>query len=184
MANTEFLVPVQGPGSTQLIRVALIETDQTGTFNLTFEGVAEPVTSTSVASSIVAAANKIAGVANFATISTNAATETLTATDSGRWTVCTRTSTTQVFTLPVAAAGLSYGFVTTSAASEVLLNPGNGTDVFQIKATIDAGASIVTAAGVGIKNTAATNVVGDLIEIIGTTGVWIMIRQSGIWASQ
>ncbi len=185
MANKEFFVPQGGPGSAGLLQIILIETDQANTFNLSFqEASLDSATYPSLAASIVAGTSKIAGSGNQAVLSTNAATETLTATDSGRITVCTRTSTTQVFTLPVAAAGLTYQFVTTSAASEVLLNPGNATDVFQIKATVDQGASVVTAAGVGIKNTAATNVVGDSIWIVGVVGIWIMIGQSGIWASQ
>lgn len=184
MANKEFFVPQGGPGSSALLRLVLLETDQSGTFQLSFEEAdGSSATYPSLAASIVAATNKIAGCGNQAVLSTNAATETLTALDSGRITVCTRTSTTQVFTLPVAAVGLIFQFVTTSAASEVLVNPGNGTDVFQIKATND-GASVVTAAGVGIKNTAATNVVGDSIWLVGTLGVWISIGQSGIWATQ
>ncbi len=184
MANKEFFVPQGGAGGSALLRIVLIETDQPGTFNLSFEEADFPgSTYPSLNSALVAGANKIAGSGNQAVLSTNAATETLTATDSGRITVCTRTSTTQVFTLPVAAPGLIYQFVTISAASEVLVNPGNGTDVFQIKATND-GASVVTAAGVGIKNTAATNVVGDSIWLVGTLGVWISLGQSGIWASQ
>ena len=185
MANTEYFVPVGGPGGAQLLRVVLIETNQTGTFNLSFEEASIDATHPSLAASIVAGASKVAGSGNTAVVSTSSAGPTvLTATDSGRITVCTRTSTTQTFTLPVAAAGLTFQFVTTSAASEVLINPGNGTDVFQIKATVDQGASVVTAAGVGIKNTAATNVVGDSIWLVGVTGTWIMIGQSGIWASQ
>ncbi len=184
MANKEFFVPQGGAGTSGLLKIVLIETDQANTFNLSFEESSlDASTYPSLAASLTAGALKIAGSGNQAVLSTNAATETLTTTDSGRITVCTRTSTTQVFTLPVAAVGLIYQFVTTSAASEVLVNPGNGTDVFQIKATND-GASVVTAAGVGIKNTAATNVVGDSIWLVGTLGVWISIGQSGIWASQ
>ncbi len=112
-------------------------------------------------------------------------TDTLVAADSGKVIICTRTSTTQTFTLPSAAvAGLMFTFVTTSAASEVKINPITGQTI-QTKATVDQGASVAPAAGTGIKNTAATNVVGDFITLIsdGTTG-WVTIAQSGIWASQ
>ncbi len=184
MANKEFFVSQGGPGSAALLRVVLLETDQLGTFQMSFEEASlDGATYPSLPASIVAATSKIDGSGNRCVVSTNAATETLSVLDSNRITVCTRTSTTQVFTLPVAAIGLAFQFVTTSAASEVLLNPGNGTDVFQIKATND-GASVVTAAGVGIKNTAATNVVGDSIWIVGVVGMWISLSQSGIWASQ
>lgn len=184
MANKEYFVAQGGPGSAGLLQIILIETDQAGTFNLSFqEASLDGATYPSLAASIVAGTNKVAGSGNAAMVATNAATETLTATDSGRVTICTRTSTTQVFTLPVAALGLVFQFVTTSAASEVLVNPGNASDVFQIKATND-GASVVTAAGVGIKNTAATNVVGDSIWLVGNVGGWISVGQSGIWATQ
>lgn len=186
MANKEFFVAQGGPGSAGLLRIVLIETDQAGVYQLSFEEASlDGATYPSLAASIVTGTSKIAGSGAQAIVSNSSAGPTVyTAQDSGVLTVCTRTSTTQTFTLPVAAAGLIYGFVTTSAASEVLINPGNGTDVFQIKATVDQGASVVTAAGVGIKNTAATNVVGDLIWLVGITGVWVMTGQSGIWASQ
>lgn len=117
--------------------------------------------------------------------STSASTLTLTSADSGSTVICTKTSATQTFTLPSAAtAGLRFTFVTTSAASEVLVNPVTAQTI-QIKATVDQGASVVTAAGTGIKNTAATNVVGDSIMLISDGGTaWISIAQSGIWASQ
>src|SRR5262245_22284663 len=186
MANKEFFVPQGGPGSAGLLRVVMIETDQTGVYNLSFEEASlDGATYPSLAASIAAGAFKVNGSGNFAAVETSSAgPTTYTTQDSGTWTICTRTSTTQTFTLAVAAVGLFFGFVTTSAASEVLVNPGNLTDVFAIKATVDQGASVVTAAGTGIKNTAATNVVGDLIALIGATGKWIMVGQSGIWASQ
>lgn len=138
-----------------------------------------------------AVATVIAGIASFtggrkqSATSTSAASATLTAADSGGVQICTKTSATQTFTLPSAAvAGLRFLFVNTSAAGEVLINPITGQTI-QIKATVDQGASVVTASGTGIKNTAATNVVGDCIELISDGGTaWIGIRQSGIWASQ
>lgn len=185
MANMQFFVPNGGPGTNELIRVALLETDQTGVFQLSFEEVGENTTRPSLAASIAAATNKIIGGLT-PVVLVAAATETLTALDSGRITVATLASGTQTFTLPVAnVLGLDYTFVNVTAAGEILVNPGNGTDIFQIKATVDQGASVVTAAGVGIKNTAATNVVGDSIRVISNgAGRWIMITQSGIWASQ
>lgn len=111
--------------------------------------------------------------------------DTLVAADSGKVFICTKTSATQTFTLPAATVPCVFTWVTTSAASEVLINPASSSDTIQIKATVDQGASVVTTAGTGIKNTAATNVVGDNITLVsnGLTA-WIMIGQSGIWASQ
>lgn len=139
-----------------------------------------------------ATATVIGGIASFSggrkqavTVESGATPTALTAADSGKVFISSRTSTTQTWTLPSAAtAGIRFLWVTTSAASEVLINPITGQTI-QIKATVDQGASVVTAAGTGIKNTAATNVVGDCIELIsdGVTG-WVGIRQSGIWASQ
>jgi type IV secretory pathway ATPase VirB11/archaellum biosynthesis ATPase len=79
---------------------------------------------------------------------------------------------------------LTFTFRATSAGSEILINP-VAAQTISLKATVDAGASIVTAGGTGIKNTAATNVVGDFITLIADGGTeWHMIGQSGIWASQ
>jgi len=110
---------------------------------------------------------------------------TVAATASGTVYISTKTSATQTFTLPAAAtAGLEYRFVCTSAASEMLINVQTG-DNIQLKATTDQGASVVTAASTGCKNTAATNVVGDSITLVsdGVT-TWIATSQSGIWATQ
>lgn len=109
---------------------------------------------------------------------------TLVAADSGRVLISTKTSATQTFVLPAASnAGATFHFVCTSAASEMLVNVATGDNV-QLKAS-EGGASVVTAASSGCKNTAATNVVGDSITLVadGTT-TWIAIQQSGIWATQ
>ena len=78
------------------------------------------------------------------------------------------------------------GSTQNTAAGEILINPNDTVDIFRIKATEDAGASVVTSAGTGIKNTAATNIVGDHITIVSdpSTDSWFMIGQSGIWGSQ
>lgn len=96
-----------------------------------------------------------------------------------------RGSTTQTLTLPAAATGgMVFTFIADSAASETLINGVTG-DIFSIKATGDAGASVVTAPSTGIKNTAATNVKGDNITLISDGGTnWYGFAQSGIWASQ
>lgn len=118
---------------------------------------------------------------------TSADTATLTVANSPRVTFATKASATQVFTLPKAsdAPGCFYTFICGNAAGEILVNPGDAGDNFQIKATVDQGAAIATSVNVGIKNTAATNVKGDLMTVIsdGVT-TWWMIDQSGIWATQ
>lgn len=113
------------------------------------------------------------------------ATVTLVAAQSGQVSIATKASATQTFTLPSAAiAGLVFTFIAGHADGEVLVNPITGQTML-IKATEDAGASIATSAGAGIKNTAATNVIGDHITLI-SDGVsqWYMIGQSGVWAAQ
>ena len=123
------------------------------------------------------------------TVATSAATYTVLAKQSGTTFIGTLGSATQTFTLPRIArnqAELYYTFTQNTAAGEILVNPADTTDVFRIKATEDAGASVVTVAGTGIKNTAATNIVGDHITIVSdpSTDSWFMIGQSGIWGSQ
>lgn len=186
MANLQCFIPNGGPGTNELIRFALIETSVSGIYRLTLAEVGKNTTRPSLAASLAAAASRLNQAGDRPVIVTAAATLTLTAADSGAVVVGTLGSGTQTITLPEANVnGLNYHFTQTTAAGEILVNPGNATDVFQLKATVDAGASIVTAAGVGIKNTAATNVVGDFITIISNgAGRWIMIAQSGIWASQ
>lgn len=110
--------------------------------------------------------------------------KTVTAAMSGRVFQATASSGTQTFTLPAATtAGLTYTFICGHASGEILVNGGTGY-AFSIKAS-EGGASVVTADGTGIKNTAATNVVGDRVTLV-SDGVktWHAISQSGTWASQ
>lgn len=123
-----------------------------------------------------------------ALVSASAGPTTLTAADCGKTIISTRTSTTAEFVMPkvtTAGAGCFFQFsASTSAASEILLTP-DAADNYSIKATEDAGASVVTAAGTGVKNTAATNVIGDHLALV-SDGVltWVLVGQSGIWASR
>lgn len=112
--------------------------------------------------------------------------KTVTAAMSGRIFMATAASGTQTFTLPDAGttAGLRYQFICGNAGGEILVTPASG-DLVRIKATEDAGASVAPAAGTGVKNTAATNVLGDHLDIVfDGTDTWHMVGQSGIWASQ
>jgi hypothetical protein len=186
MANKQFFVAQGGPGTSGLLRMVLTETDLVGTFNLTFEEAAlDSASSPSLASAIVAGANKVAGP-TAALVNTAAVTETLVTSDSGRITICTLGSGTQTFTLPSAVIpGLLFTFVCGSAAGEILINPAVGLGQnFSIKAS-EGGASVVTAANTGIKNTAATNVLDDRITVVSDGLLsWWAIQQSGIFASQ
>lgn len=111
--------------------------------------------------------------------------DTLLAAESGKMVIATQASTTQTFTLPAATvAGCYFIFKCGSAAGEILIDPA-GTDVIQAKATNDAGADITPAGGTGIKNTAASNVIGDYIALIADgVDTWRTVAQSGIFASQ
>lgn len=112
--------------------------------------------------------------------------KTVTTGMSGRTFLATAASGTQTFFLPDAGttSGYFYKFICGNVGGEILINPATG-DKIRCKATEDAGASVAPAAGTGIKNTAATNVLGDHIELVfDGVDTWHMTGQSGIWASQ
>lgn len=112
--------------------------------------------------------------------------KTVTTAMSGRIFMATASSGTQTFSLPDAGttAGYRYQFICGHASGEILINPATG-DKIRIKATEDAGASVAPAAGTGVKNTAATNVLGDHLDLVfDGVDTWHMVGQSGIWASQ
>lgn len=115
---------------------------------------------------------------------TTAATLTLTPEDSNKVVYATKSSATQTFTLPAASgSGMQVTFVCGHASGEILVN-GGASDVFNVKAT-EGGAAVATAAGTGVKNTAATNILGDSITLIDVSANnWQGIHQSGTWASQ
>lgn len=114
-----------------------------------------------------------------------AETEAVTADETGKVFVQTRSSTTVTFSLPAAQAGLEYTFVCGHAGSEILITPATGDAIVtKIHAAQD-GTALAPAAGTGIKNTAATNVAGDFIRLTcldGTT--WYGTGMAGLWASQ
>lgn len=110
------------------------------------------------------------------------ATYALTANDSGRVYIATASSGTQTYTLPAVAAGLIFTFICGHASGEILIDP-TGSVVINTKAA-NAGAAVATAAGTGIKNTAATNILGDSVVLVCDGTAWYTVNQSGIWASQ
>lgn len=119
----------------------------------------------------------------------SAATITVTAAQSGTVFLATKGSATQTYTLPAVAAGLTYTFICGSAAGEILVTPtGSVGTVFTTFAAVgaDADTAIVTlTTGTGLKNTAATNAVGDSIVLVSDGVGWYGIGiTSGIWASQ
>lgn len=116
---------------------------------------------------------------------TTAETEAVTADESGKVFVQTRSSTTVTYSLPAAAAGLTYTFVCGHADSEILITPVTGDAIVTKIHAAENGTALAPAAGTGIKNTAATNVAGDSITLVcldGTT--WYGTALIGLWASQ
>jgi hypothetical protein len=112
--------------------------------------------------------------------------KTVTTAMSGRVFKATLGSATQTFTLPLAstANGCMYTFICGSAAGEILINP-NAADQISIKGLVDHSTSVKPTAGTGVKNTAATNVLGDYLTLVcdGVNG-WDEVDGAGIWASQ
>lgn len=116
---------------------------------------------------------------------TTAETEDVTAAESGKTFVQTRSSTTVTYSLPAAAAGLEYTFVCGHADSEILITPAAGDAIVTKIHAAENGTALAPTAGTGIKNTAATNVAGDFIRLTcldGTT--WYGTGMAGLWASQ
>lgn len=122
-------------------------------------------------------------------IVTTAATRTLLATECGSVIVGNATSGTQVFTLPaVANSGCMFTFVAGHADTEIQFKSAAvNTCVVTVFAAVgaDADTAIVTDASCegGIKNTAATNAIGDSITIISDGTRWLGVGiTTGIWA--
>ena len=112
-------------------------------------------------------------------------TKAVSAAESGTMFVNTQGASTTTFTLPSAAAGLTYTFVESNASGEILITPASGDAIVgKIHAAQD-GTAMAPAAGTGIKNTAATNVAGDSITLVALNDTtWYVVAQTGLWASQ
>jgi hypothetical protein len=101
-----------------------------------------------------------------------------------------KTSGNHTFTLPKAGTvgynnrnGLIYTFILGNVGTQLFINP-IGSDVISCKAS-EGGANVLTSAGVGIKNTTATHILGDRIQLVSNgVDTWIAIEQSGTWATQ
>lgn len=115
-----------------------------------------------------------------------AAARTIVAADRGRMFIDTLGSGTTTFQLPTAAAmpGAEVTLVNGSAAGEILVNP-NAADQLSIKGLVDHSTSVKPVAGTGVKNTAATNVLGDHLTLRSDgVNTWHEVSGAGIWASQ
>lgn len=117
-------------------------------------------------------------------------TYTLTTALSGTVYVATLGSATQTYTLPaVATAGVQFTFVCGHASGEILVTPQASeaivlTSFAAVGADADTGI-ISPAAGTGVKNTAATNAIGDNLTLISDGVQWNTLGiTGGIWASQ
>lgn len=99
-------------------------------------------------------------------------------------------SATQTYTLPAATtSGLKYTFICGHASGEILINPQTGEKfAFMTWAAIgaDADTAQISQTTTGIKNTAATNVLGDAITLISDgVDTWFAEGMpTGIWATQ
>jgi hypothetical protein len=116
---------------------------------------------------------------------TTADTRTLTAAESGAVMICTKASATQVFTLPLAAtAGLMFSFVCGHASGEIHIGVGTGDNIVGKTDGAADGTGLVSTATTGLlKDTAASNVVGDHVTLVsdGAT-TWFMVAVAGAWS--
>jgi hypothetical protein len=109
------------------------------------------------------------------------ATIVLTAANSGTTYIQASTSGTPSFTLPAAASGLDFSFITGSTTNGYTITTGTAS-VINAK-TSASGTAIQSTATTGtIVNTQATAVVGDYLSLICDGTNWWMKGQSGIFA--
>lgn len=146
----------------------------------------------------LSAALTVAGITNTGAVVGNrmnvvrgtTATYALTTALSGTVYVGTATSGTQTYTLPaVATAGVYFTFICGHASGEILVTPQASEAIVMTSFAavgVDADTGIVApAAGTGVKNTAATNAIGDSLTLVSDGVQWNSVGiTSGIWASQ
>lgn len=156
-----------------------LSTTQTVTGNKTFSG------STAISGALTLT-GAVAGVRDSVSV-TLADTVAITTAQSGTVFICTKTSATQVLTLPAAAtAGLCYTFVCGAGAAggEIQVAVGTGDNIVGKTHAANDGTGLVSTVTTGLlKNTAATNVVADMITLVsdGIT-TWYSIAQTGVWS--
>lgn len=124
-------------------------------------------------------------------IVTTASTRTLLVSECGAIVVGNATSGTQTFTLPgVANTGCTFTFVAGHASGEILVNAAAVatcviTSFAAVGADADTGIVTDTSCETGLKNTAATNAIGDSLTITADGTRWLGVGiTSGIWAAQ
>lgn len=127
--------------------------------------------------------------ADFFQTDASAATIAVTAGQTGGTFLATKGSATQTYTLPAVAAGLKYTFICGHASGEILINSTSSADIIVTTFAAvgaDADTAIVTTTGAtGIKNTAATNAIGDSVTLVSDGVAWYGVGiTSGIWAAQ
>jgi hypothetical protein len=114
------------------------------------------------------------------------ATITVAAFDTGTTYIAKRSSSTQTFTLPSAStAGLTYTFINGHVDGMIYIKGQSG-DTINCKSNADGTdrVSVSVAATTGIRNNAATNVLGDNITLVSDgISTWWMTAQSGIFSS-
>lgn len=109
------------------------------------------------------------------------------AADSGTTYICTKTTSTQIFTLPAAAtAGLTFTVVCGAGAAggEIQVGVATGDNIIGKTHAANDGTGLVSTVTTGLlKNTAATNVVGDFCRLVsdGIT-TWYMVAEAGVWS--
>ena len=118
--------------------------------------------------------------------SNTTATITVAASDSGTTYIAKRSSSTQTFTLPSAStAGLTYTFINGHVDGMIYIKGQSG-DTINCKSNADGTdrVSVSVAATTGLRNNAATNVLGDNITLVSDgISTWWMTAQSGIFSS-
>ena len=105
---------------------------------------------------------------------------TVTAAESGS--VFGIATTAKTFTLPAPAAGLTYTFVNTGAATNNNVIVHTTTNIifgtFTLALTI-----VIASAENTLTNTAGTSVKGDSVTLVSDGTAWYIIGSTGIWAA-
>lgn len=122
---------------------------------------------------------------------TAATTQTLTAADCGAVIVSNHTTATQTFTLPaISNTGCMFTFIAGHAGTEILINSAavatcTATTFTAVGATPTTALLNDASCEAGLKNTAATNVIGDSITLVSDGVRWLGVGiATGIWATQ
>lgn len=121
----------------------------------------------------------------------SSATRTFTTEDSNKVVVATKSSATQTFTLPKASsvAGMAITLICGDAGGEINFAVDAADSIvgmtFAAVGTDADTAALSTTAGHGIKNTGATNVVGDRVRLVSDgVATWFIDGIAvGIWAA-